>query len=253
VPPAGRPNGGNGRRANGRNGNGGRNGRKGAQLPPRGRRERARRRARARSRRRLILIAAFALLLAGAAALVTGAFTGASAALSCDLSSLRPVTIGQNSFIYAADGSNLGSIPAERNRQPRNLDEIAHWVPEATIAIEDRRFYSHIGVDVSGVLRALVKNVEAGKIVEGGSTITQQLVRNLYIGNEKSFSRKAKEACLALKLDSAWSKDKILETYNYGVPAMIAALIALARVSWLSCRILSVNRTGNTVVHSART
>jgi len=213
VPAAGRPNGGNGRRANGRNGNGARNGRKGAQLPARGRRERARKRARARSRRRLILLAAFAVVVAGVAALVTGAFTGASAALSCDLSSLRPVTIGQNSFIYAADGSNLGSIPAERNRQPRNLDEIANWVPEATVAIEDRRFYSHIGVDVSGVLRALVKNVEAGKIVEGGSTITQQLVRNLYIGNEKSFSRKAKEACLALKLDSAWSKEKILETY----------------------------------------
>ena len=62
-------------------------------------------------------------------------------------------------------------------------------------------------------MRALVKNVEAGRIVEGGSTITQQLVRNLYIGNEKSFTRKAKEACLAIKLDSAWSKEKILETY----------------------------------------
>ncbi len=205
--------GGHGRRTNGRNGNGTRNGRNGVQLPPRGRRERARRRARARSRRRLIVLAVLVVVLAAIAALVGGAFTGASAALSCDLSSLRPVTIGQNSFIYAADGSNLGSIPAERNRQPRGIEDIAHWVPEATVAIEDRRFYNHIGVDVSGVLRALVKNVEAGKIVEGGSTITQQLVRNLYIGNEKSFSRKAKEACLAIKLDSAWSKEKILETY----------------------------------------
>jgi penicillin-binding protein 1A len=213
VPPNGRGKGGHGRRTNGRNGNGTRNGRNGVQLPPRGRRERARRRARARSRRRLIVLAVLVVVLAGIAALIGGAFTGASAALSCDLSSLRPVTIGQNSFIYAADGSNLGSIPAERNRQPRGIEDIAHWVPEATVAIEDRRFYNHIGVDVSGVLRALVKNVEAGKIVEGGSTITQQLVRNLYIGNEKSFSRKAKEACLAIKLDSAWSKEKILETY----------------------------------------
>jgi penicillin-binding protein 1A len=212
VPPKGRGDG-NGRRANGRNGNGFRNGRNGVQLPPRGRRERSRRRARARSRRRLIVIAVVVVVLAGVAALVGGAFTGASAALSCDLSSLRPVTIGQNSFIYAADGSNLGSIPAERNRQPRGMEDISHWVPEATVAIEDRRFYNHIGVDVSGVLRAFVKNVEAGRIVEGGSTITQQLVRNLYIGNEKSFSRKAKEACLAIKLDSAWSKEKILETY----------------------------------------
>ena len=213
MPPNGRGNGRNGRRMNGRSGNGVRNGRNGVQLPPRGRRERARRRARARSRRRLIVLAVLVVVLAGIAALIGGAFTGASAALSCDLSSLRPVTIGQNSFIYAADGSNLGSIPAERNRQPRGIEDISHWVPEATVAIEDRRFYNHIGVDVSGVLRALVKNVEAGKIVEGGSTITQQLVRNLYIGNEKSFSRKAKEACLAIKLDSAWSKEKILETY----------------------------------------
>jgi penicillin-binding protein 1A len=212
VPSNGRGSG-NGRRTNGRNGKSARNGRNGVQLPPRGRRERAKRRARARSRRRLVILAVLVVVLAGIAALIGGAFTGASAALSCDLSSLRPVTIGQNSFIYAADGSNLGSIPAERNRQPRSIEDISHWVPEATVAIEDRRFYNHIGVDVSGVLRALVKNVEAGKIVEGGSTITQQLVRNLYIGNEKSFSRKAKEACLAIKLDSAWSKEKILETY----------------------------------------
>ncbi len=87
------------------------------------------------------------------------------------------------------------------------------WIGQATVAIEDRRFYSHIGVDVSGVLRAAVKNLEAGQIVEGGSTITQQLVRNLYIGNEKSFKRKAKEACLAIKLDARESKDEILETY----------------------------------------
>jgi penicillin-binding protein 1A len=147
------------------------------------------------------------------AAITAGAFTGASAALSCELSSLRPVAIGQNSFIYAADGSLLGSIPAERNRQPRKLAEISPLVVQGAIAIEDRRFYSHMGVDVSGILRAAVKNVQAGEIVEGGSTITQQLVRNLYIGNEKSFTRKTKEACLALKLDGEWTKDRILETY----------------------------------------
>jgi penicillin-binding protein 1A len=178
-----------------------------------GRKERLRRRRAARSRRRAIVVTLVAVSIGIAAAIGAGAFTGASAALSCDLSSLRPVTIGANSFIYAADGSLLGSIPAERNRQPKTLPEMSPWIPEATVAIEDRRFYSHIGVDVSGVVRALVKNVEAGKIVEGGSTITQQLVRNLYIGNEKSFKRKAKEACLAIRLDSAWSKQEILETY----------------------------------------
>ncbi len=206
MPPAGRKRtNGNGARA--RNGNGG------SRPPTRGRRERARRRRSARSKRRAIVLLTLIGVVAALAAITAGAFTGASAALSCDLSSLRPVAIGQNSFIYAADGSLLGSIPAERNRQPRKLDEISPLAVKGAIAIEDRRFYSHMGVDVSGILRAAVKNLEAGEIVEGGSTITQQLVRNLYIGNEKSFNRKAKEACLALKLDADWSKDKILETY----------------------------------------
>jgi penicillin-binding protein 1A len=216
MPPArkgpgnGRPNGNGRRKANGngkgRNGNGG-------FRPNHGRRERMRKRRALRSRKRAFLIATFALILAALAAITAGAFTGASAAFACDLSSLRPVTIGQNSFIYAADGTLLGSIPAEKNRQPLKLDQMSPLVREATIAIEDRDFYNHLGVDPSGVVRAFVKNVEQGRIVEGGSTITQQLVRNLYIGNEQSFDRKLKEACLAFKLDDQWTKDKILETY----------------------------------------
>jgi penicillin-binding protein 1A len=177
------------------------------------RRERQRRRREQRAKKRAFVLATVAVFVAAVAALTAGTFTGASTFMNCDLASLRPVTIGQNSFIYAADGSLLGSIPSERNRQPRRLDKVSAWVPRATIAIEDRRFYEHIGIDFSGIGRAFVKNIEEGRIVEGGSTITQQLVRNLYIGNERSFTRKAKEACLALKLDGKWSKDKILETY----------------------------------------
>jgi penicillin-binding protein 1A len=92
------------------------------------------------------------------------------------------------------------------------------WVLEATVAIEDRRFWEHGGLDYEGIIRAAVKNLEEGKIVEGGSTITQQLVRNLYIGNERSFERKIKEACLALKLNEEWTKEQILETYLNQVP-----------------------------------
>jgi penicillin-binding protein 1A len=208
----GRPNG-NGRAGNG-NGRRARNGNGHAVGPAtHRRRDRARRRRAEKSRRRALVLAALALLVAVVAAISAGAFTGASAALSCDLSSLRPVTIGQNSFIYAANGSLLGAIPAEKNRQPLELERMSPSIVKATIAIEDRRFYEHRGVDAEGVLRAVVNNLEAGRIVEGGSTITQQLVRNLYIGNEKSFKRKAKEACLALRLDDTWSKEKILETY----------------------------------------
>jgi len=206
------PGNGNGRRRrngparNGGNGNG-------RFHPNYRRRERLRRRRAQKTKRRafvLVMLAAFVTLVA---ALGAGTLTGASAALRCDLSSLRPVTIGQNSFIYAADGSLLGSIPAEKNRQPRGLDQMTPSVVRATIAIEDRDFYEHMGIDLSGIGRAFFRNLEAGRIVEGGSTITQQLVRNLYIGNERSLTRKAKEACLALKLDAKWTKNKILETY----------------------------------------
>jgi len=151
-----------------------------------------------------------ALLFVVGGAAVTGV---ASFGSSCDLGSLRQVEIGQNSFVYAADNSILGSIPAERNRQPVPLKRISPWLPKATVAIEDRRFYQHGGLDVEGIARALWKNVSAGQVVEGGSTITQQLVRNLYIGRERTVERKLKEACLAIKLNDAWTKDRILVTY----------------------------------------
>jgi penicillin-binding protein 1A len=164
-------------------------------------------------RRRLVLwlvggLACLAILLA------IGGFGGAAAITSqCNLSSLQPVAIGQNSFVYAADGSLLGSIPAERNREPVALAHMSPWAAKATVAIEDRRFYEHGGLDLEGILRAVIADIRAGRIVQGGSTITQQLVRNLYIGKERTFRRKLVEACLAVKLSDAWSKGKILQAY----------------------------------------
>ena len=87
------------------------------------------------------------------------------------------------------------------------------WLPAATVAIEDRRFYDHGGVDYVGIARALWRDVSAGKVVEGGSTIDQQLVRNLYTGSQQTLGRKLKEACLAIKLSQKWSKQKILTSY----------------------------------------
>jgi penicillin-binding protein 1A len=152
------------------------------------------------------------------ALLLTAAGIGGGAAViaygsSCDLDSLRSVEIGSNSFVYAADGSVLGSIPAERNREPVGAEDMSLWVRKATIAIEDRRFFEHNGVDIEGTARAALANIRAGGIVEGGSTITQQLVRNLYISRERTVQRKVKEACLATKLDRARSKEWILTTY----------------------------------------
>jgi penicillin-binding protein 1A len=208
------PRNGNGRNGNGRNGANGRT-RNGAPLYPNHRRRRRQRMRRDRVvARRFTILTAIAVLLGGVAAVVAAAFTSASGVLNnCDLASLKPVSIGQNSFVYAADGSLLGAIPAERNRQPVKLEQMSPWVRQATVAVEDHRFYEHEGLDYEGILRAAIKNLESGAVVQGGSTITQQLVRNLYIGNERSLERKIKEACLARKLEQLHTKDWILETY----------------------------------------
>ena len=226
-------NGRNGKNGNGRRRNGNGNGPTAANNRARRRRRDRRRRDRTQSRR-FVLVSVVAVVLGVLALLVAAAFTGAQAFReSCSIASLRPVSIGQNSFVYAANGTILGSIPAEKNRQPVALDQMSPLLAEATVAIEDRRFYSHDGIDYEGIVRAAVKNLESGEIVQGGSTLTQQLVRNLYIGNEVSWERKTKEACLALKLEDEglpklwgavptdlppaelkrWRKDKILETY----------------------------------------
>jgi penicillin-binding protein 1A len=177
-------------------------------------RGRKRKRAeRVRRRRRAGVIAATVLTAIGAAVATLGFGAGAALTAGCDLDALRPTDIGANSFVYARDGSVLGSIPAERNREPVALTHMSAWLPKATVAIEDRRYWGHGGVDYVGIARAAWKDVTAGRAVEGGSTITQQLVRNLYTGSEKTFNRKIKEACLAIKLSRKWSKNRILDEY----------------------------------------
>jgi penicillin-binding protein 1A len=124
------------------------------------------------------------------------------------------VTLGENSFLYASDGSLLGVVPSTTNRQPLKLGLMSPWLPKATVAIEDNRFWQHGALDYQGIARALYENATAGRIVQGGSTITQQLVRNLYIGKaDRTFARKVKEACLAEKLAKIWTKKQILAAY----------------------------------------
>ncbi len=182
-------------------------------LPNGARRRRTRVRGRRHGRRNAVAVVLVVLFGIPLVLVLTG--LGATAAFknSCALSSLQPVTIGQNSFVYAADGTLLGSIPAERNRQPVPLSQISPWMSKATIAVEDRRFYQHGGVDYWGIARAAWRDATKGRVVEGGSTITQQLVRNLYISRERTIQRKIKEACLAIKLNHAWSKDRILAAW----------------------------------------
>jgi penicillin-binding protein 1A len=169
--------------------------------------------ARIQRRRRAGAAAATFAIVIGIIFVTVGFGAGTALSASCDLNTLRPVEIGANSFVYAEDGSLLGSIPAERNREPVTSAQMSKWLPRATVAIEDRRFWQHGGVDYVGIARAAWKDVSAGKVLEGGSTITQQLVRNLYTGQEKTFTRKIKEACLAIKLAQKWPKQKVLDEY----------------------------------------
>ena len=136
-----------------------------------------------------------------------------------DPDTLKEINKGQNSVIFAGDGSKLGMIDSDEVRTPIPLDEIPKSVQDATIAIEDERFYSHDGIDIQGGLRALVKNLESGKITEGASTITMQLMRNLFITNPKrDYERKIIEAKMALEYEEDHSKKEILGKYLNTAP-----------------------------------
>ena len=176
----------------------------------RSRRRRDRTRGKRKRRTTLIFVVLLVIVLA---VIASGVGAVARFRSDCDLKELKPVQIGENSFVYAANGSLLGAIPAERNRTPVALWRVSPWMGKATVAIEDHRFYEHGGVDYEGIARAAWKDLSAGHVVQGGSTITQQLVRNLYISKERTFKRKLKEACLAIRLSRARSKDWILGQY----------------------------------------
>ena len=109
-----------------------------------------------------------------------------------------------------------GQVIAERGSfygDEARIHEMPRYVPLAFVAIEDRRFYSHFGIDPVGLVRAMYTNFRAGRVVQGGSTITQQLAKNLFLKPERTYERKFQEAVLALWLESKFSKDEILQLY----------------------------------------
>jgi penicillin-binding protein 1A len=136
------------------------------------------------------------------------------------IASLTPITQGTVSKVYAADGSLIGVIHSDKIRQPIPTAKIPDDLKEATVAIEDRRFYDHGGIDPSAIIRAGWEDLTAGgKPVEGGSTITQQLVRNLYLEDpEDTLKRKIIEAHLANQEEEEHSKDEILTEYLNTAP-----------------------------------
>jgi penicillin-binding protein 1A len=135
------------------------------------------------------------------------------------LSSMQPVQKGRSSAIYAADGSLIGYIRSSNIRQPVSTRQLPQDLKDATVAIEDRGFFEHGAVDFAAIGRAALKNIEAGRTVEGASTITQQLVRNLYIAHpEQTIRRKLIEAHLAYEEEEAHSKTWILTAYLNTAP-----------------------------------
>lgn len=121
--------------------------------------------------------------------------------------------LDQRSYVYAADGSLLATLRADVDRQPVPLSSIPAHTVDAVLAVEDAEFYAHDGVNLRATLRALVANVDSGGTVQGGSTITQQLVKTELVGSEQTIDRKAREAVLARRLEQLMTKDEILERY----------------------------------------
>ena len=126
-----------------------------------------------------------------------------------DLRAYRPKTV---STFYAEDGTVIGVFYKEK-RFPVSVDSLPPHVINAFLAAEDARFFSHTGVDLFGVIRALITNVKAGNYAQGGSTITQQVTRNFILSKEKKISRKVREAILSLRLEKTLTKREILELY----------------------------------------
>src|SRR5262249_21319054 len=157
--------------------------------------------------RKLRLLALFViLLLLGTASFAYGFVT----ALASEAPKLDPSRrhLEKNSYIYASKGRVLAVLRGSENRRVVQSEQIADLMEQAVVGVEDRRFYQHRGIDIRGIVRALWDNLRNKKVVEGGSTITQQFVKNAYTKGQRSFGRKLKEAALAWQLEQQWSKDR---------------------------------------------
>ncbi|MGI9081396.1 MAG: transglycosylase domain-containing protein [Thermoleophilaceae bacterium] len=166
----------------------------------------------------LLSLGALVVIVLIAVASVVG-YVLAVAGSAPALSTLKPNDKGESSVIFAADGSRLGYVQSDEIRTPVPWRSMPRDIRQAVVAIEDERFYEHKGVDYSAIIRAGVKNLRSGKNVQGGSTITQQLVRALYIKDpRRNFKRKIREAKLASELEKKHSKQWILMNYLNDVP-----------------------------------
>jgi penicillin-binding protein 1A len=119
----------------------------------------------------------------------------------------------QTAYVFDVNGKPLATLTNGENRESVKIAEVPRVVIDAVLAAEDRRFYEHGGVDPLGIVRAVYQDVRSNGRPQGGSTITQQYVKNVYVGRERSLKRKLREAAISVKLERKLSKDQILERY----------------------------------------
>lgn len=144
---------------------------------------------------------------------VANAYLGTTPDLDLEVLSESALT----SYIYDANGDVITTYSGTENREYASLDEIPKQLQQAVIAVEDVRFYHHNGVDLKRIISSFVGNMSSSK-TSGGSTITQQLIKNQLLSSERSYKRKIQEANLALQLEKEYSKDQILEAYLNTIP-----------------------------------
>jgi len=177
-------------------------------------RNRRRQRHRGGAGGKLLFIVGGALVLITLVTIGVASWVLGVAAKAPSLAACKPIEKGGNSTIYSGDGGKLGIIESDEARTPISIARIPMNLQRATVAIEDERFFEHGGIDPEAIARAALKNLEAGRTVEGGSTITQQLVRNLCISNPKrDLERKIIEAKLAIEYAERHSRREILSQY----------------------------------------
>jgi penicillin-binding protein 1A len=177
-------------------------------------RNRRRQRRRGGVRSKLLFVGAGVVAAVALAAIAVASWVLDVAAEAPSLAACKKVDRGGNTVLYAGDGSKLGLVHSDEASEPVAIARVSKRLRLATVAIEDQRFYEHGGIDLEGIARAALKDLEAGKAVEGGSTITQQLVRNLCIRDpERSLERKIIEAKLAIEYARQHSNREILGQY----------------------------------------
>ena len=156
-----------------------------------------------------LIVAAAMIVLIPSVVRIASAVEGSDGAI--DVGSFRDYAV--RSQVFAANGDLLATLHGPENRDPIPLSEMPATIKDAVLSVEDAQFYEHGGINLRGLVRALVQNVQSGQVEQGGSTITQQLVKKALLSDDRVLNRKTKEAALAIRLEGQLDKDEILELY----------------------------------------